>query len=87
MSVTVELTYDMAQELGQRQIDIPSAQTVADAIRLTKARFSDDSDQFNQLTRVTAIAVNGVLIRYKKGMRTRLRNGDIVSFVKAAAGG
>lgn len=87
LSVTVELTYDMARELGERRIEIPSARTVADAIRLTKARFPDDPDRFSNLTRVTAVAVNGVLIRYQKGMKTRLRSGDTVSFVKAAAGG
>ena len=87
MSVTVELTYDMAQELGERKIEIPSARTVADAIRLTKARFPKDSDRFLNLTRVTDLALNGVLIRYQKGMKTRLRSGDTLSFVKAAAGG
>ena len=87
MSIIVELTYDMASELGHRRIEIPSARTVADAVRLTRNRFPDNSETFDHLTRVTALAVNGVLIRHGKGLKTRLQNGDIVAFVKAAAGG
>ena len=33
------------------------------------------------------IAVNGVLVSHRKGLRTPLEPGDVVSFVKAAAGG
>ncbi|MCH2185765.1 MoaD/ThiS family protein [Myxococcota bacterium] len=87
MSITIELTYDMAREFGQRKIELPSARTVSDAVRLMRLRFPGDSTAFLNLTRVTAIAVNGVLIRYHKGMKTRLHNGDTLSFVKAAAGG
>ena len=35
----------------------------------------------------TAVAINGVLVNYKKGRKTALHDGDLVSFVKAAAGG
>jgi molybdopterin converting factor small subunit len=31
--------------------------------------------------------VNGVLSNHRRGMKTRLADGDIVTFVKAAAGG
>ncbi len=87
MSVIVELTYDMAGEVGSRTIELPSARTVADAMRLTRQRFHGNTDAFDRLSRVTAIAVNGVLVRHGKGMKTRLQNGDVVAFVKAAAGG
>jgi molybdopterin converting factor small subunit len=33
------------------------------------------------------VAVNGVLVNYRKGLKTPLADGDRVSFVKAAAGG
>jgi len=36
---------------------------------------------------VVALAVNGVLVSYRKGMKTPLADGDVVAFVKAAAGG
>ena len=36
---------------------------------------------------MAAVAVNGVLINHRKGMKTPLADGDIVAFVKAAAGG
>ena len=36
---------------------------------------------------MAAVAVNGVLINYRKGMKTQLADGDTVSFVKAASGG
>ena len=41
----------------------------------------------DELTRVAAVAVNGVLVNYKRGMKTPVRDGDTVAFVKAAAGG
>jgi molybdopterin converting factor small subunit len=33
------------------------------------------------------VAVNGVLSSHRRGMKTRLADGDVVTFVKAAAGG
>ena len=36
---------------------------------------------------LTAVAVNGVLVSHQRGMKTRLADGDVVAFVKAAAGG
>jgi molybdopterin converting factor small subunit len=85
--VTVQLTYDMSKALGARRFEVDGAATVADAVRLTRERFGDAADQFEQLTRVASVAVNGVLINHRKGMKTRLADGDTVSFLKPAAGG
>jgi molybdopterin converting factor small subunit len=87
MSVTVELTYDMGKALGVQRFELEDARTVADVVRLARARFGEDEESFEKLTRVAAVAVNGVLINYRKGMKTRLAEGDTVSFLKAAAGG
>jgi molybdopterin converting factor small subunit len=89
MSVTVELTYDMGKALGVDRFDVASARTVADVIRAARERFGDGpgTDEFEKLSRVAAVAVNGVLVSHRKGMRTRIDEGDIVTFVKAAAGG
>jgi molybdopterin converting factor small subunit len=87
MSITVELTYDMSKTLGVQRFEVEDAQTVADVVRESRARFSDDKQSFDKLTRVAAVAVNGVLINHRKGMKTRLSDGDTVTFVKAAAGG
>jgi molybdopterin converting factor small subunit len=87
MSVTVLLTYDMSKALGTRRFEVDGAQTVQDLVRIARGRFGDDSERFEQLTRVAAVAVNGVLINHQKGMRTRLSDGDTVAFLKAAAGG
>ena len=89
MSVTVELTYDMGKALGVDRFDVDGARTVADALRIAKERFrgGPGADEFDRLARVAAVAVNGVLMSHRKGKRTPLESGDIVSFVKAAAGG
>ncbi len=89
MAVTVELTYDMSVALGVPRFEVEGAATVADAVQQARARFGDrdKASEFDQLTRVAAVAVNGVLINHKKGMRTPLADGDTVAFVKAAAGG
>ncbi len=87
MSVTVEVTYDMSVELGTQRFEVEGAERVADVLRLTRERFGDAADRFDALTRITAVAVNGVLINYRKRMTTALKDGDRVSFVKAAAGG
>lgn len=88
MSITVELTYDMAKALGVRRFEVDGARTVADVVRLTRERFgADKGEQFATLTRVAAVAVNGVLINHRKGMKTPLAAGDTVVFLKAAAGG
>ena len=86
MSVTVELTYDMAKSLGTQRIELEQAATVADAVRLARERFSGD-EEFQKLSRVAALAVNGVLVNHRKGLKTKLAAGDVVAFVKAAAGG
>jgi molybdopterin converting factor small subunit len=86
MSIRVELTYDMSKALGLQSFDIESAATVRDVVEQTETRF-EEGEEFAKLARLAAIAVNGVLINYRKGMRTKLRDGDRVGFVKAAAGG
>jgi molybdopterin converting factor small subunit len=87
MSITVELTYDMSKVLGVQRFELDDARTVADVVRLARARFGEGEESFEKLTRVAAVAVNGVLINHRKGMKTRLDDGDTVTFVKAAAGG
>ena len=86
MSIWVELTYDMSKALGLQSFDIESAATVRDVVEQTETRF-ERGDEFSKLTRVAAIAVSGVLVSHRKGMKTRLTEGDRVGFVKAAAGG
>ena len=87
MAVTVELTYDMSKALGVRSFEVDGAATVADIVRRTRERFGAQADEFEKLTRVAAVAINGVLVNHRKGMRTPVADGDRVSFLKAAAGG
>jgi len=87
MSVTVELTYEMSKALGARRLEFEQAATVADAVREARERFGEAGADFETLTRVAAVAVNGVLVNHRRGMKTRLADGDVVAFVKAAAGG
>lgn len=87
MSVAVQLTYAMAKELGAQRLEVEGAQTVADVLRMTRERFAGNPARYDELTRVAAVAVNGVLVNYKRGMKTPVRDGDTVAFVKAAAGG
>lgn len=85
--VRVELTYAMSKELGVPSFQVEDAKTVADVVKAARERFDDRAEAFADLTRIANIAVNGVLISYRKGMKTQLRPGDRVTFVKAAAGG
>jgi molybdopterin converting factor small subunit len=86
MSIQVELTYEMSKALGTRRFDLDHAATVEEVVAQTAIRF-DGGEDFAKLSRVTAIAVNGVLVHYRKGLKTKLVDGDRVGFVKAAAGG
>ena len=86
MSIQVELTYDMSKVLGLQKFELKEASTVRDVVAQTAVRFSELED-FEKLVRVTAIAVNGILMNYRKGMKTKLVDGDRVGFVKAAGGG
>jgi molybdopterin converting factor small subunit len=87
MGITVDLTYDMAKALGVPRFEVEAAATVRDVVRQAERRFAPTGESFERLTRVTAIAVNGVLVNHRKGLKTRLADGDRVAFVKAAAGG
>jgi len=87
MGVRVQLTYDMGKELGESRIEIEGARNVKDVVRLTRDRFAPGGESFDTLSRVAAVALNGVLINYRKGMKTPVADGDTVAFVKAAAGG
>lgn len=87
MAVTVELTYDMSKALGVPRFELEDAATVRDAVRLARDRFAATGADFEKLSRVAAVAVNGVLVNHRRGLRTRLADGDTVTFVKAAAGG
>jgi molybdopterin converting factor small subunit len=86
MPVTVQLTYEMSKAVGAPRIHVDGVHTMADVVRATRARFEDPA-RFDQLARVTALAVNGVLTAYKRGLKTPVADGDTVAFVKAAAGG
>ncbi len=87
MSVTVELTYDMSKVLGTETFQVDGVATVEDIIRRTREQFGAKGEEFERLTRVTAIAVNGVLVNYRRGLKTAVSDGDTVGFVKASAGG
>jgi len=87
MSITVEVTYDMSKALGVRRFEVDGAQTVQDVVRLTREKFGERGENFEKLSRVAAVVVNGVLINHKNGMGTAVADGDTVTFLKAAAGG
>jgi molybdopterin converting factor small subunit len=87
MSISVELTYDMSKALGDRRIAVEPVATVKELLQAVRGRFASQADDFERLTRVTSIAVNGVLISHRKGLKSRLADGDRVAFLKAAAGG
>jgi molybdopterin converting factor small subunit len=87
MSITVELTYDMSKALGVRSFDLEGARTVQDVVRITRDKFGERGADFEKLSRVAAVVVNGVLINHQEGMNTAVADGDTVAFLKAAAGG
>jgi molybdopterin converting factor small subunit len=87
VSVTVELTYEMGKALGTGRLEVDHAATVADVVRATRARFGERAAEFERLSRVAAVSVNGVLVTHGRGLRTAVADGDRVMFVKAAAGG
>ncbi len=87
MSVTVELSYDMSKAFGERRITLSSPANVKAALSEVEARFVAAGADFKSLSRVTAIAINGVLVNHRRGLKTALFDGDVVAFVKAASGG
>ncbi|BDU71680.1 MoaD/ThiS family protein [Mesoterricola silvestris] len=86
MTVTLELTYDMAKALGTRALQVEGARTVAEALRAARERFAGREGDFERMAGVAAIAVNGVLVAHRRE-GVRLADGDLVTFVKTAAGG
>jgi len=87
MSITVELTYDLAKALGVRRLELEGTPTLRQVLALTRDRFGAEGATFDKLTRVTALVVNGVLVGQGRAQNTPLLDGDRVSFLKAAAGG
>lgn len=87
MSITVELTYDMSKALGTQRFEVDDARTVDDVLRITRTKFGERGADFEKLTRVAAVSVNGVLVNHRRGKRTAVADGDTVTFLKAAAGG
>jgi molybdopterin converting factor small subunit len=83
----VELTYDMAKAFGEPRIEVERAATVAEAVEAARKRLVEQGVEFEKLARLAAVAVNGVLVNHRRGLRTTLADGDTVAFVKAAAGG
>ena len=84
MRVTVELTYELSKLVGTERFDVEDVVTVKDLIEKARQRVGAD---FDEKVRLAAVVVNGVVANYRNGLRTRLADGDIVSFVKASAGG
>ncbi len=86
MPITVELTYEMGKALGETRFEIEAADVPA-VVAATRDRFASGTADFEALRSRAAVAVNGVLVRHRDEGGTKLRDGDRVSFVKAAAGG
>jgi molybdopterin converting factor small subunit len=84
MRVTVELSYEMSKVFGTERMVIEDVRTVAELVDKARAAVGDTIDEHISHA---AVVVNGVMINHRRGMRTKLADGDIVSFVKAAAGG
>jgi len=87
MAVTVELKYEMGKALGVGRFEVQGAATVADVVRLARERFGERALEFERLTRVAAVSVNGVLASHRRGLRTPVADGDRIMFVKSSAGG
>ena len=87
MGIRVELTYDMGKAIGEHAFELDAAATVADVVEQTRTRFGAGGEEVAKLARVARVAVNGVLVSHREGMKTKLADGDRVGFVKAAAGG
>jgi len=87
VSVVIELSYDMGKAIGERRIELSNPATVRDAVAEVSVRFAAGGADFEALSTVTSIAINGVLVKYGRGLNTRLHDGDVVAFVKAASGG
>ena len=84
MRVTVELSYEMSKAFGTERLEIDDVRTVADLVDKARAKVGPTIAEH---VSHAAIVVNGVMINHRRGMRTKLADGDIVSFVNAAAGG
>jgi molybdopterin converting factor small subunit len=84
MRVTVELTYEMSKLVGAERFEVEDVATVKELIAKSRERVGPD---FDEKVRLAAVVVNGVVASYKNGLSTKLADGDIVSFVKASAGG
>ncbi len=84
MRVRIEPTYEMSKVLELDSFEVEDVATVADVVEKAKAKVGPE---FERLTQVAAVAVNGVLVSHRRGMKTELADGDVVAFVKAAAGG
>lgn len=87
MGVIVELTYDMGKAFGSTSLDIDGVSNVREALERTQKLLAEKGVDYTTLSKVAAVAVNGVLMNYRKGWKTPLQDGDTVAFVKAAAGG
>jgi molybdopterin converting factor small subunit len=61
--------------------------TVELTYEMGKALGTGRLEEFERLTRVAAVSVNGVLASHRRGLRTPVADGDRVMFVKASAGG
>lgn len=87
MPIVVELTYEMGKLIGESRFEIEAADVDA-VVEATRERFaSRGGDDFDALRSRAAVAVNGILLRHRGAGGTRVKDGDRVTFVKAAAGG
>jgi len=87
MSVTVELSYDMSKALGERRLEMPNPGRVREVVSYVEQKFVEKGADFSLLSKVTSVAINGVLTNHRRGMKTKLKDGDVVAYVKAASGG
>ncbi len=82
--------YELAGKQHFLDLDIPEETTVLELARLLEEKFPGLRGRLvsgDKIAEEAKVLVNGRLIDWLDGEKTRLRDGDIVAFFPPAAGG
>ena len=82
--------YELAGKQHQLDLDVAEETTVLELARLLEEKFPRLRGRLvngDKIAEETKVLVNGRLIDWLEGEKTRLRDGDTVAFFPPAAGG
>lgn len=85
MAITVRFTATLARAADANQVEV-EASDVKTLLNKLKARYAGDPEMLKQM-KLSSLIVNDTNVNYLSGLKTTLKDGDVVTLFPPLGGG